>query len=187
MQSPAVAWTSQIKTTLIEALAVALIWVFFYRFNLFVFAHFEFNPRVYWLFLPAGIRMMAVFIFGWKGVLGLFIGSVYTNEVETNAYVLGLSAISALSPMLALLLCRWFFNIASTLKGLKAKQLLAFTLMGGLANSLLSQLYFYATNTDKLLFGFVPMFVGDVLGTLLIFYMVAKLLEFLSAYHKVNG
>ena len=181
------AWTSQIKQTLVEALAIALVWVFFFRLNLFVFAHFEFNSRVYWLFLPAGIRMMAVFIFGWKGVLGLFIGSTYTNEAETDAYVLGLSAISALSPMLALLLCRWFYNLASTLKGLKAKQLLVFTLIGGLVNSLLSQLYFYATSTDKVFFGFVPMFVGDVLGTLLFFYMVAKLLEFLSAYHKVHG
>ncbi len=184
MQASASTPSNRLSTALIETLAVFLIWVFFYRFNLFVFAYFEYNPRVYWLFLPAGIRMLAVFIFGWRGVAGLFAGSIYTNEAETDAYVVGLAAISALSPMLALYACRWVFNISSTLKGLRARQLLYFTLTGALANSLFSQLYFYFMSTVESLHGLTPMFVGDVFGTLLVFYVIAKLLQLMSRVRK---
>lgn len=173
-----------VKAALLGILSVTLVWVFFYRLSLWAFSYFEYNPRVYWVFLPAGIRMMAVFVFGWLGVVGLFIGSALTNEVQLSTYVLGLSAISALSPMLALLACRRFFVLESSLTGLSARQLLVFTLVGALLNAVLSQLYFYYTNMEASYFGTIPMFVGDVLGTLLIFFLVSKALQYLSWLSK---
>ena len=173
-----------IKATIIDTLVVVLTWILFYRMSLWLFAYFEYNPRVYWVFLPAGIRMIAVFIFGWAGVLGLFIGHVFTNNIEMSSYVIYLAAISAMSPMVAKRACKWWFNIPDTLQGLSSKQLLAFAITGALSNALLSNLYFYFTDKANSLKGFFPMFVGDMLGTLIIFYLIAQILRLISLLHK---
>ena len=173
-----------IKSTIIDVFVVVLTWIVFYRMSLWLFAYFENNPRVYWVFLPAGIRMISVFIFGWAGVLGLFIGSVITNEAELSGYVIYLAVISAMSPMVAKRACKWWFNIPDTLQGLSSKQLLAFAITGALSNALLSNLYFYFTDRANSLKGFFPMFVGDMLGTLIIFYLIAQILRLISLLHK---
>ena len=173
-----------IKSTIIDVFVVVLTWIVFYRMSLWLFAYFEYNPRVYWVFLPAGIRMIAVFIFGWAGVLGLFIGSIITNEVELSGYVIYLAAISAMSPMVAKRACKWWFNIPDTLQGLSSKQLLAFAITGALSNALLSNLYFYFTDRANSLKGFFPMFVGDMLGTIIIFYLIVKILQLIFLIHK---
>ena len=163
---------------------MALVWACFYHLNMWAFAYFEHNPRVNWLFLPAGIRMIAVFIFGWSGVLGLFVGSALTNEAHLSADVLGLSGVSALSPMLALLACRWFFALPSSLVGLSPRQLIVFSLVGALMNVIFSHLYFFYTDTETSFSTITPMFIGDVLGILLTFLLVSKALQFLIYLSK---
>ena len=175
---------SRIKTLTIEVIAVTLTWVLFYHLSLWVFSYFEYNPRVYWIFLPAGIRMISVFIFGWAGVLGLFIGSVITNEADMCSYVVYLAAISALAPMVAKRTCKWWFNIPSTLQGLTGKQLLVFAITGAVANSLFSSLYFHFTDGMDTVKNFFPMFVGDLLGTLIILYLSKGLLRLSIALYK---
>jgi hypothetical protein len=173
-----------IKSTILEILVVVLIWILFYRISLWLFDYFEYNSHVCWVFLPAGIRMIAVFIFGWTGVLGLFIGSVITNEEELSGYVIYLSAISAMAAMAAKLACKFWFNIPDTLLGLTGKQLLGFAVVGALTNSLLSNLYFYIMAETNSLKGFMPMFVGDLLGTLIIFHLMVKILQLIFLLHK---
>lgn len=175
---------SGIKTICIQVAIVTLIWVIFYRLSLWLFSYFEYNPRVYWIFLPAGIRMISVFIFGWAGVLGLFIGSVITNEEEMSNYVIYLAMISSLAPMFAKRICKWWFNISSTLQGLTGKQLLVFSVVGALANALFSSLHFYVSSVSESFNDFAPMFVGDLLGTFIILYLVKGLLRLAIALYN---
>lgn len=173
-----------IKQALTQTFIAALIWVFFYQFSTWLFAYFEYNPHVSWVFLPAGIRMLAVFVFGWNGVLGLFLGSIITNDHDIDMAVFEIAFISALAPMLALYICRWSFAIPNSLAGLTGMQLLVFALSGAFANAFLSQLYFHTNDSRLLVYDFIPMFVGDLLGTIIIFYTIAKLLQRLSAKHN---
>jgi hypothetical protein len=175
---------SGIKTICIQVAIVTLIWVIFYRLSLWLFSYFEYNPSVYWIFLPAGIRMISVFIFGWAGVLGLFIGSVITNEEEMSNYVIYLAMISSLAPMFAKRICKWLFNISSTLQGLTGKQLLVFSVVGALANALFSSLHFYVSSVSESFNDFAPMFVGDLLGTFIILYLVKGLLRLAIALYN---
>ncbi len=128
--------------------------------------------------------MISVFIFGWAGVLGLFIGSIITNEVEMSSYVVYLAIISSLAPMFAKRTCQWCFNIPRTLEGLTGKQLLVFAIAGAVANSLFSSLYFHFTDGMDTLNSFFPMFVGDLLGTLIILYFSKGLLRLSIALYK---
>jgi len=175
---------SEIKTLCIQVVIVTLVWLIFYRLSLWLFSYFEYNPRVYWIFLPAGIRMISVFIFGWAGVLGLFIGSIITNEVEMSSYVVYLAIISSLAPMVAKRTCQWCFNIPRTLEGLSGRQLLVFSVAGALANALFSSLHFYISGVSKNFNDFVPMFVGDLLGTIIVLYIVKGLLRLAIAIYK---
>lgn len=177
---------ASVKTALMQSFAVGFIWLVFYQFSTWAFAYFEYNPRVSWVFLPAGIRMMAVFVFEWNGVLGLLVGSVITNENEIDESVIGLSFISALAPMLALTICRWAFDIPKSLIGLTGLQLLVFALTGAFANAFLSQIFLHSNDAGLLANNFLPMFVGDILGTLIIFYLIAKLLDYLFTKHNAN-
>ncbi len=162
-----------------------MIWVLFYKLNLWVFSCFEYNPHVSWVFLPAGIRMIAVFIFGWAGVIGLFIGSIITNDAEMSSDVVYLAAISGLAPMLAKSACKWWFNIPDSLQGLTGSQLLVFAFAGAFANALFSSLQFYYSGIAESLHSFYPMFVGDLLGTLIIFYISLGLIRLSTTLYKL--
>ena len=176
--------TASIKTLVLEVVAVALIWVLFYRLSLWVFSYFEYSPRAFWIFLPAGIRIISVFIFGWVGVLGLFIGAIITNEAEISNYVVNLAAISALAPMVAKRICMWGFNIKATLQGLTGMQLLVFAFAGALSNALFSSLFFYIYGVSKNLDHLLPMFIGDLAGTIIILYLSKALLTLTLALHR---
>jgi len=136
----------------------------------------KYNTNVYWIFLPAGIRMFSVFIFGWSGVAGLFLGHVLTNHAETSNQLLYLAVVSSLSPMLAKRICKWFFNIPASLEGLTGRQLLVFTLACAFADASLSSQHFYHIGTFKYDHDFAPLFAGDLLGTLIILYLSKWLL-----------
>ena len=176
--------TQVIKQQVIEVVAVTALWILFYKFNLWMFSYFEYNPHIYWIFLPAGIRMISVFIFGWTGVLGIFIGSIFTNEAEISNYVMYLAAISALAPMLAKRTCMWWFKTPVTLQGLTGKQLLIFALAGAFSNALFSNLYFHLYGLSDSLYSFLPMFIGDLAGTIIILYLSKGLLRLALTLYK---
>ena len=174
----------RIKTLAIEVIAVTLTWVLFYRLSLWMFSYFEYSPRVYWVFLPAGIRMIAVFIFGWAGVLGLFIGHAITNHTETTSQIVYWATISSLSPMLAKWVCMRWYNIPSALQGLSGKQLLVFSVAGALANALFSSLHFYSSGVSENLNDLIPTFVGDLLGMIIMLYLCRALIKLAIALHN---
>ena len=176
--------TSEIKTFVIQVILVALVWVLFYQISLLLFSFLKYNTNVYWIFLPAGIRMFSVFIFGWFGVAGLFLGHVLTNHVETSNQLLYLAVVSSLSPMLAKRICKWFFNIPASLEGLTGRQLLVFTLACAFADASLSSQHFYHIGTFKYDHDFAPLFAGDLLGTLIILYLSKWLLGCVVKIYK---
>jgi len=52
---------------------VAITWLIFFKLNAFIFASFEKSPFVNLVFIPAGVRLIAVLVFDELGVLGLFL------------------------------------------------------------------------------------------------------------------
>lgn len=171
----------------LEVSGVALAYWLLYYLNAWIFASFEFTARVSWIFLPAAIRMIAVLLFNWRGAAGLFIGTLATcipvfglANADTFAYPL----LSAFCPMLAMSLGVHLMNVRADLGGLKAWQLLVFALLGALFNSVAHNLYFQLSgNAQSWLTALVPMFVGDLVGTLIVLYVSAALLRTLSSHN----
>jgi hypothetical protein len=161
--------------------SVAVAWVLLYELNRWLFADATVSSHVSWIFLPAAIRMLAVMLFEWAGVLGLLVGAIACTQIYFDVgpgEALTVSMLSAISPMIAYVLTRHWFGLPRELRGLTPRHLLAFAVAGGLSNTLLHQGYFLlSAKHDTQLVDAIPMFVGDVVGTLVVLYLAAAILK----------
>jgi hypothetical protein len=158
-------------------------WVFLYIVNDWLFDDVAISQYASWIFLPAALRMLAVLLCGWVGVFGLFIGSLitgyYTHAFSDPSMVIVLAGLSALSPMVAYLVCARWFGLRSDLQGLSASQLVFLSVVVALAGSVFHNLHFTAIGAvDAFSDTFVTMFVGDLIGTFFMLYAAKLLMGF---------
>lgn len=167
-------------SVLTQLVLISGAWVFLYILNDWLFDHVAISQYVSWVFLPAALRMLAVLLCGWTGVLGLFIGSFitgyYTHQFGDPSMVIVLAGLSALAPMVAYLLCARLFGLRADLHGLTAKHLIILSVAVALVGSVMHSLHFSTIGaTDAFGDTFVAMFVGDLIGTFAMLY-AAKLI-----------
>jgi len=168
---------------------VILGWVALYQFNAWLFDAFSFSQRVSWIFLPAAIRMLAVLCAGWVGALGIFAASVITATFSDAAYdvptMFLLGALSGLSPVLALLVGAKALNIKTNLEGLKAGQLIGLSVLVAASASVLHSVgFFWVGLSVGVAENLLPMFVGDLIGTLLMLYLARLLIKLWITQHR---
>lgn len=134
------------------------------------------------LFIPHGVRILSVMLFGWLGVVGSFFGSllapyiILATKDPTSIYDAGESFVGASSPILALLILRWtglsshVFRPQQLLKQLNIKLLMLVIFLSSGINSFLVNLI-TAVNGET---SFRPpitvlnFFIGDIAGALLV-------------------
>jgi hypothetical protein len=158
-------------------LGVALAWFALFELNAWLFSRIHLTGFISWIFLPAAIRMLAVMVGGWAGALGLFLGAILTNlsllKYEPFNIVM-LAGLSTLGPLVAFNLCTRWLKLPRDLAGLHHSQLLVFAVAGAIFNSFPHNLYFYFTGLSPDAWsGIVPMFIGDVTGTLIMLYLAS--------------
>lgn len=160
--------------TVAGALLAGLGYVFFFELNAWMFSQVKISENISWVFLPAAIRMLAVLLVGWAGVAGLFLGSLVVIShlvVNEPGHALVLATLSSVPSLLAARAVQRSLGIQTDLAGMTGRHLLVFGLAGGLVNSLAHTLYFAGREGNLSPFhGFIPMFVGDSVGTLLVLY-----------------
>ncbi len=159
------------------AMGITIVWVALFQLNNFLFSEINLSSFISWIFLPAAIRMLAVMINGWAGALGLFFGAILTNlsQLEFEPFnVLVLAGLSALGPLAAAHLCTRWLQLPGDLAGLQRSQLLVFAVAGAIFNVFPHNLFFYVTGmSDDAWSGVLPMFVGDLSGTLIVLYVAS--------------
>lgn len=151
-------------------IGVALAWVAFFELNHQVFSQLAHSSRAHWIFLPAALRIMSVLIFGGAGVLGLMFGAFLTLPHDAPlSYELALSVSSGLGPLIAIWLCRQMFPILPDLSGLRGQHIIALSIVGSAANSILINICMAAANRwNADLRQVAAIFVGDMLGTFIL-------------------
>jgi len=168
---------TNVLTIATSAIAVALLWVLLFRLNQWAFSSFEVTVFITWIFLPAAIRMLAVMACDWVGALGLFAGALFTNQTNSSGGLtdgLVLAFLSAAGALVAFWCCTRLLRLPSNLTGLTARQLLVFAITGAMFNAVPHNIYFYLS--DRMaspIEGLVPMFLGDLLGTVVVLYAVS--------------
>ena len=171
-------------------LGVALGWFALFELNTWLFSRIHLSGFISWIFLPAAIRMLAVMVGGWAGALGLFFGAILTNlsllKYEPFNIVI-LAGLSTLGPLVAFNLCTRWLKLPQDLAGLQRSQLLVFAVAGAIFNTIPHNFYFYFTGLSPDAWsGVIPMFVGDLAGTLIVLYLASVALR-LFAKERPKG
>jgi hypothetical protein len=176
--APLVEWVFSLAV----AASVAALWVGLFKFNSIFFEYLGVSQYISWVFLPAAIRMISVMLFDWVGAAGLFVGAVITSDPVLNhnfSDAITLAGMSALGPVLAVTFCTKWLRMSENFSGLGPRQLTLFGLVGALCNVIPHNIYFYVTDRmQSPLAGVIPMFVGDLLGTVIVLYVSALVLKY---------
>ncbi len=167
--------------SLLVVFGVGLVWVLLYELNGWLFSALGVTAFISWVFLPAAIRMLSVMLFDWRAVGGLFLGALVTIGAFGGRDIFDavvLASLSSLGPMCAFRFCVRWLNLPGDLTGLAPRQLLLFALVGALCNVVPHNLYFFLSgHMDDPVAGVIPMFVGDVSGTLILLYLAALVVK----------
>jgi hypothetical protein len=170
---------------LMQSLLVALTWVLLFDINAVLFKSLMVSHLISWVFLPACIRLLSVLIFEWAGVLGIFIGtSITCNHLDINQFnPWFLALISAGSPYLSAIFCRYVLKLPNSLTGLNTTQLLFFVLIGSLFNTSLNHFYYVTIDLpSSFRQTFLPMMMGDIIGCLILLYIFAFIIKLINAF-----
>lgn len=165
-----------------QAFAVAIAWMLLYWLNEWLFESVAVSQHISWVFLPAALRMLAVLLTGWVGVLGLFVGSLitgfYSIDHASVGQVIALAGVSALAPMLALIVVGRALRLHRNLQGFNVSQLLILSLVcAGLTAGLHGLNLVMSEIVPSFFQAFVPLFVGDLAGTLIMLYLAKWIAE----------
>jgi hypothetical protein len=151
--------------------------------NAWLTAHMTYGLGVNWIYLPAGLRLFLTLVFGFPAALGIAISSFaisYTGEFSQEALTcIGIGLISGFAPYLARIFVIRNLNISPDLSSLSLPQLATCTLIYAALSAGLHQWWFAVRGLDEAgsLNHFFAMFLGDVLGTVLLVTLIKYSLD----------
>ena len=135
----------------------------------------RFADGVNWIYLPSGLRMTLVLVFGAPAALGIAWASVLlaTGPLGWTDWVQALvtGGISGGAPLLALAVCRRVLSVQADLSGLQSRTLLMMAVIFAIISAAMHQAW-YGWNhpaPDRAL-QFAVMALGDLAGTVLLLY-----------------
>jgi len=168
-----------------SVIGIALAWILLFSLNNLAFSHLELSHFVNWIFLPAGIRLVAVLLFDSVAIVGLFVGAMVTSDFSHTSlpHAIVIAAISAINPYIAVNISKYFLQIDGLLSNLKAPQLLILCSTAAVFNSLAHELYFNSIKLDNTpLSNSITMMIGDFFGCLIMLYLLSIAIKLIRKY-----
>ena len=160
-------------------------WVGFYLLNRRLLPYFEHAPGIDLIFIPSGVRMIAVMAGGIWAALGVSVGSLFLvgNELQTSqtGSIVAIAAGSGLFPYLALRVALRLTAVDARLSNLTPAKLPVISLGVAIGSSLLHNLLFCVLGTkpwEQFAANVTTMATGDFAGTLLAVVIVFAILRF---------
>jgi len=143
--------------------------------NELLFKPLEFAEGINWIYLPAGVRLLATLLFAEAGAIGLLLVSwlvcilwLFPGDY-LRAFVGGILASAA--PYLVYLGAKRWLDLQGSLANLTSPQLMLCALAYSLASPLLHHIWFaFYEGRDGLLSSFAVMAMGDFIGTVLLLF-----------------
>jgi hypothetical protein len=145
-----------------------------------------FSLGVNWIYLPAGLRLFLTLIFGLPGAIGIvlasFFISYYGDFPKDLTICIGIGLISGFAPYLARLFILSNVELSPNLSNLNMPKLLACILVYAALSSGAHQLWFSLEGLEDAgtMNHVMAMFVGDVLGSILLIAVIKYSLDTLK-------
>lgn len=162
-------------------LFLALNWL-----NELLFIRLEQSNGVNWVFLPAGIRLLATLLFGLAGFVGLLLVSLYLNfhhfVFPDEVRALSGAIAAAGGPYLAYLFAKHWFDLQPRLGGLTAQRLLFTGVLCGLVSPAFHHAFIWVQTGLVDWLALAAMAVGDIVGILIVLYAAKGFIALADRY-----
>ena len=149
-----------------------LVFLGFNWINELLFLQFEQSNGINWVFIPAGIRLLATLLFGFAGFIGLLLASLYLNFyhfVFPDAFrILSGAMAGAGGPYLAYLFAKHWFDLQPRLGGLTVGRLLFTGVLCGLMSPIFHHALLWVQTGLVDWLALTAMIVGDIVGILIV-------------------
>jgi len=149
-----------------------------------------FGLGVNWIYLPAGLRLFLTLIFGLPGAIGIALASFlisYCGDFPHDLTLcIGVGLISGFAPYLARFFVFSNLRLETDLSNLNFSKLMACILIYSLLSAGLHQWWFATMTLEDTgsLNHFLVMFIGDVLGSLLLISLIKCCIDLIKKTRK---
>jgi hypothetical protein len=168
----------------------AMAYTFLFYFNGWLTNTLVFGLGVNWIYLPAGLRLFLTLIFGLPGAIGIaaasFLISYYGDFPHDLTLCVGVGLISGFAPYLARYFVFSNLRLESDLSNPNFPKLIACILIYSLLSAGLHQWWFATMTLENTgsVNHFLVMFIGDVLGSLLLISLIKCCLDLIRRSRK---
>lgn len=155
---------------------VAVNWV-----NEIAFIRFEQSTGINWVFLPAGVRLLATLLFGFTGFAGLLLASVYLNfnhfVFQDDVRALSGAVAAAIGPYCAYLFAKHWFDLGPRLKNLTMQRLLFTGVLCGIMSPVCHHAFIWVATGLIDWTALIAMISGDITGILIVLYISKSMIK----------
>jgi hypothetical protein len=168
---------------LMGVLISALLYSALFFFNDWVTETLKYDLGVSWIYLPAGLRLLLILIFGLAGAIGIAAASfaisyfsVFPPDLVT---CIGIGLISGFAPLFAKWVVVSNTYISNDLSNLSLQKIILCIVVYALMSSGFHQYWFVLRDLESgSLNHFLVMFVGDVAGSILLIALIKYSIQF---------
>jgi hypothetical protein len=162
-----------------------------FQFNIFIFSTLSYSESVEWIYLPSGLALIFVLLFGGLGAVAIALAAIpinyfqyFDNDVLS---ALGSGLISGFSPWLAKRICTEGLLLRLNLNQLTPQALIKVAVIFAALSSVLHQLFFTLQgHTENFAMSSLVMAFGNLMGTLIVLYVARWILKALPMLAKVK-
>jgi len=109
------------------------------------------------IYLPAGVRLLAVSIFGWVGIFGILLGWILCYLLmgeQTFLESVGLGLLSGVTAYLALWVWKWHYEIDNAFEKITSRLVISLVFISALISALVRFLYLEIQNSETNFYGY---------------------------------
>jgi len=161
-------------------------WLITHEVNHAVFDFTYTTPVISALFIPAGVRVVVVLCLGWRGAVGLMLGYLITAHFHhgfSTLEALPLGILSGLTPYIGYRIWLKITKQSKKLASLRLRDIFLLTALCSLFSAVGRILVLSPSNDPHGFDGFLITFTGNLLGSLVFFYiliLIVRLLRFIT-------
>jgi len=167
------------------ALVSALLYSALFFFNDWFTEALKYDLGVSWIYLPAGLRLLLILLFGLAGAIGIAAASfsisyfgVFPPDLVT---CLGIGLVSGFAPLLAKWLIISNIPINNDLSNLSIQKIILCIIVYALMSAGLHQFWFELRDLESgSLNHFLVMFIGDIAGSILLIALIKYSIDLLK-------
>ncbi len=171
-------------------LVSAIAYTTLFYINNWLTSEFIFSLGVNWIYLPAGLRLFLTLIFGLPGAFGIalasFLISYHGDFPHDLLLCIGIGLVSGFAPYLARVFVLSNVRLSPDLSDLNFQKLMICILIYAFLSAGLHQWWFSTMALDNVggINHISVMFIGDVLGSLLLISLIKYSLDSLNKVRK---